>query len=73
MVTLLTDPFFTLLAVEKILAAKIAVKVANLLVTCVRRSRAKLFPRNSRNFVRCIFLVVRVYGLLKLKRDRNLH
>ena len=67
MVTLLTNPFFTLLAVKKILAAKIAVKVANLLVTCVQRSRAKLFPRNSRDFMRCLFPVVRVYGLLELK------
>ena len=66
MVTLLTDPFFTLLAVEKILAAKIAVKVANW-VTCVQLSRAKLFPRNSQDFARCVFLVNGVYGLFKLK------
>ena len=33
----------------------------------VQLKRAKLFPRNSQDFVRCVFVVVGVYGLFKLK------
>ena len=45
---------------------KTAVKVANL-VACVELLCAKLFPRNDRDFGRCVFLVVGVFGLFKLK------
>lgn len=47
-------------------ATKTAGKVANL-VTCVQLLCAKLFPRNDQDFGRCIFLVVGVFGLFKLK------
>ena len=40
---------------KKISATKIVVKVTNL-ATCVQQSHAKIFPRNSRDFVRCIFI-----------------